>query len=154
MKIRYGDGDDRLTQVFLDVLEKYFPELGQLSVKLIFDFKKRIKQGKLILASIERTSDKIRFFSKNKIAVDGYDLILIVDNIAWTLSNDADKERIIRHELRHIFLDEDNKIQLVGHDVEDFREELTLNEDNPLWSDTLSVEVINAYITEKENGKE
>ena len=62
---RYLDCDDELVEVFLDTVEERFPSLVNLNFKLVFDLKKRIKQGKICLASIELASPKIKYFSKD-----------------------------------------------------------------------------------------
>ena len=74
---RYEDSDDELTEVFLNVMEEHFPQLQYLKFKLIYDLKQRVSKGRLVLASIETASPKIKYLSKDKIAIDGYDLLLI-----------------------------------------------------------------------------
>lgn len=150
---RYEDCNDELVEVFLDLLEHRFPAFANLNFKLIFDTKKRIKQGKLTLASIELASPKIKFFSKDDIAVDGYDYVLIVDRKAWDLANENDKKRIISHELRHVFINEKGVPKLVGHEIEDFYAELKLNEDDPEWARNLTRLVADIYEQEKELAK-
>lgn len=152
--LRYEECNDNLVEVFLDVLEKRFPVYGNLKFKLIFDTKKRVKQGKITLASIELTTPKIKFFSKDKVVVEGYDYVLIVDKKAWELSNAADKERIISHELRHVFISEKDDCKIVGHEIEDFFAEIKLNEDDPEWARKLIQLVDDVYDQEKELEKE
>ena len=84
---RYEDSDDNLTEVFLNVLEEHFPQLQFLNFKLIYDTKRRVSKGRLVLASIETASPKIKYLSKDNIAVDGYDLLLIVDQKAWEVAS-------------------------------------------------------------------
>ena len=151
---RYEECNDELVKVFLDLLENRFPAYGNLKFKLIFDTKKRIKQGKLVLASIELASPKIKFFSKDDIAIDGYDYVLIVDKKAWDLANEKDKKRLISHELRHVFINEKGDPKIIGHEIEDFYIELKLNEDDPEWARNLSGLVADIYEQEKELAKE
>jgi len=150
---RYEDCNDELVEVFLDLLENRFPAYGNLKFKLIFDLKKRIKQGKVVLASIELASEKIKFFSKDDVAVDGYDYVLTVDKKAWELANANDKKRIISHELRHVFINEKGVPKIIGHEIEDFYAELKLNEDDPEWARKLSQLVVDVYEQEKEMAK-
>lgn len=152
--LRYEDCNDSLVEVFLDVLEKRFPVYGNLKFKLIFDTKKRVKQGKVVLASIELTTPKIKFFSKDKVVVEGYDYVLTMDKKAWELANTADKERIISHELRHVFINEKEDCKIVGHEIEDFFAEIKLNEDDPEWARKLTQLVDDVYDQEKELEKE
>lgn len=150
---RYEDCNESLVEVFLDVLEERFQRLAYLKFKLIFDTKKRVSKGNTVLADIALTSDKIKFFTKDDIAVDGYDYVITVDKKAWELSNDKDKRRIISHELRHAFIDEKGSCKLIGHEIEDFYEELKLNQDDPEWSRTLARLVHDVYDQEKEMKK-
>lgn len=151
---RFIDIDESVVEVFLNVLEERFPSLGQLKIKLIFDLKRKVKQGEICLASVELTNEKVKFFSKDNIAVEGYDVVLIIDKKAWEVSNEVDRKRIISHELRHIFIKEDGKIKLIPHDVSDFRIEQKLNNDDPDWAFKLSTLVNDIYEQEKEMAKQ
>jgi hypothetical protein len=151
---RFIDGDDSVVEVFLDVMEKRFPSLIQLKIKLIFDLKRRIKQGQLVLATTELASEKIKFFSKDNIAIEGYDVLIIFDMKAWELASAADKVRIMSHELRHIFIDEAGKTKLLPHDVSDFRAEQALNTDDPEWGFKLTTLVNDIYEQEKEMARQ
>ncbi len=147
---RYIDCDESLVEVFLDVLQERFPAYQNFSFKLVFDTKRRISAGKIVLANIETTSDKIKYFSRDNIAVNGYDYIVIVDKKAWELASLVDKKRIISHELRHVFIDEKGTPKIIGHEIEDFYAELKLNEDDPEWARKLSTIVNDIYDQEKE----
>lgn len=151
--MRYEDADDALVQVFLDVMEDRFPQYQYLNFKLVYDLKKRIKTGKVTLASIELASAKIKFFSQDDKAAEGYDYILFIDHKAWGLANEVDKKRLISHELRHVFVDEKDKAKLTGHEIEDFYQELKLNEDDPEWGRKLVRLVSDIYDQEKDQAK-
>lgn len=147
---RFTDIDDSVVETFLDVMEHRFPSLVQLKIKLIFDTKRRIKEGKICLASIELANEKIKYFSKDDVAVEGYDVVIIIDMKAWELSSPADRKRLMSHELRHVFIDEQGKVKLLPHDISDFREEQKLNEDDPDWSFKLALLTNDVYEQEKE----
>jgi hypothetical protein len=146
---RYEEADNNLTEVFLDVVEKVFPQYQHFRFKLLYDLKKRVSQGKITLASIELPNPKVKFFSRDKIAVDGYDYLVIVDKKAWELSSEAVKPRLIRHEMRHVFVSEDGSPKIVGHEIEDFYAEIELNKDAPEWRRNLSMLVSDIYDQEK-----
>lgn len=155
---RYEDSDDKLTEVFLDVVEEHFPQLQYLNFKLIFDLKQRVSKGRLVLASIETASPKIKYLSKDKIAIDGYDLLVIVDQKAWEVASADQRVKLIRHELRHVQIDETGGVKLVGHEIEDFHIEVKLNADSPEWRMQLATLTRDLYeqeklmIKEKKNG--
>ena len=151
---RFVDVDDSVVEVLLDTLEERFPNLAQLKIKLVFDTKRRIKLGKIVLASTEIASEKIKFFSRDKVAVDGYDVVIIFDRKAWELASDKDRKRIMSHELRHIFITEKGKVKLLSHDVSDFIAEQKLNADDPDWGIKLAQLTDSIYEQEKEMTKQ
>lgn len=154
---RYEEADEGLVEVFLNVLDEHFSSLQYLKFKLVFDLKKRIKAGKLLMANIEVPGPKLRYFSRDKVAAEGYDFIIFVDKKAWELAGTEDRKRLIRHELRHVFIDEKGDAKLIGHDLEDFYAEIELNKDNPRWGQKLATLVKDVYEQEKmmikESGK-
>jgi len=149
--MRYEDADESLVEVYLKVAEERFSNTcANLKIKLMFDTKKRVSKGKLCLASVEIANDKIKYFTKHEVEVGGYDYILIVDRKAWELSNEKDRIRLISHELRHVFIDENDKRKILPHDIEDFVVEVKLNEDDPDWGFKLCTLVSDVYDQEKE----
>lgn len=149
--MRYEDADDSLVEVFLKVAEERFPNTcANLNIKLMFDTKKRVSKGKICLASVELANEKIKYFTKHEVEVGGYDYILIVDRKAWELANEKDRIRLISHELRHVFVDENDKRKILPHDIEDFVAEVKLNEDDPDWGFKLATLVTDVYEQEKE----
>jgi hypothetical protein len=146
---RYEDSDDGLTEVFLNVMEEHFPQLQYLKFKLIYDLKMRVSKGRLVLAAIETASPKIKYLSKDKIAIDGYDLLLIADLKAWEVASRDQRAKLIRHELRHVEIDEKGAVKLVGHEIEDFHIEVKLNADSPEWRMQLATLTNDMYEQEK-----
>lgn len=151
--IRYEDADENLVSVFLEVMEDRFPNLQQFNFKLVYDLKKRVKNGKTVLANIELASSKIKYFSQDKEVSEGYDYVIFIDQKAWSSASDKDKKRLISHELRHVFIDEKGNPKVVGHEIEDFYIEIKLNEDDPEWGVKLNRLVTDIYEQEKELSK-
>lgn len=151
--MRYEEADESLVSIFSKVLGERFAQYGYLNFKLVYDLKRRTKNGNLIMASIELASPKIKFFSQDKKAEEGYDYVLFVDKCAWILASEKDRERLISHELRHVFIDELGRPKIVGHELEDFYAEIELNRDDPEWGRKLSILVMDVYEQEKENTK-
>ena len=151
---RFIDIDDGVIEVFFNVMEERFPNLINLKIKFVFDTKRRVKQGEVVLATTELASEKIKYFSKDDVAVEGYDVVIIVDMKAWELASDKDKVRLMSHELRHIFIDETGKVKLLPHDISDFRAEQKLNTDDPDWGLNLCTLVNDIYEQEREMAKQ
>ena len=135
---RYLHSDDTLETVFYNTLNSEFNWLESVKFKLIFDTKKRISKGRVTLASVELANEKVKFFTTDDGVPEGYDCIVVVDQLAWQHANDKDKKRIISHELNHVVFNEKGKVKLVGHDVEDFAAELQKNVDDPNWANKLA----------------
>lgn len=154
MTTRYEDVNDSVVETFLDVAEEHFPNIGQLKIKFVFDTKKRIKNGRLCLGTCELASDKIRYFSKDDVAVEGYDYVLTLDKKAWQFAEPEMRKRLMRHELRHVLIDEKGKLKIAPHDVEDFRIEIKLNQDDPDWAYKLATITEAAYDQEREQAKQ
>ena len=150
---RYIDCDEKFVEVFLQVLEERFPMYGNLKFKLIFDLKKKVNKGKICIGSISLATDKIKYFTKDNVAIDGYDYVIILDKKAWDLASEVDRKRIISHELRHVFIDDKGKLKILPHDISDFVVEQKLNQDSPDWGIKLSILVNDIYEQEKEMEK-
>jgi len=151
--MRYEEANEDLVAVFLELLEDRFPGLAYLKYKLVFDNKKKVSKGKMVLADVALASERIKFFTKDNVAVDGYDYILTVNRKAWDLASEVDKRRMISHEMRHVFVDEKGNAKLIGHEIEDFYEEIRLNQDDPEWGRKLARLVKDVYDQEKEAKK-
>ena len=150
---RYTDCDESFVELFLQVLEERFPMYGNLKFKLMFDLKKKVNKGKICLGSITLASDKIKYFTKDNVALEGYDYVMILDKKAWELASLDDRKRIISHELRHVFVDDNGKLKILPHDISDFVAEQKLNQDAPDWGIKLSILVDDIYEQEKEMQK-
>jgi hypothetical protein len=131
---RYLDVDAELENTFQNILANDFPNLAGITFKLLFDTKKRVTKGNIVISSVELTNEKVRFLTADALSPEGYDCLLILDNLAWQYTPELDKKRILSHELNHVMLDEKGKLKIVGHDVEDFASEIAKNADDPNWS--------------------
>jgi len=148
---RYEDVDDSVVEVFIKVVEDWFPEVGNLKIKLMFDLKKKVSKGKMALAYIELVNEKLKFLTSSKLIKGGYEYLIIVNKVVWELADNEDRVRIIRHELRHIFEDENGKLSLLPHDISDFSEELEINKNNQNWAANLVNAALDRYEEMKGN---
>lgn len=154
MGIRYEDVNENVIETFLNVAENHFQSIGQLKIKFVFDTKKRVKNGRICLGQCELASQKIKYFSADEVAVEGYDYVVTLDKKAWQIADQTTRDRLMRHELRHILIDEKGKCKIAPHDVEDFRVEMLLNKDDPDWGHNLATITEAAYDQEKEQAKQ
>jgi len=154
MGIRYQEVSEEALELLRDVKVKYFPELKNAKIKVLFDVKKRQAGGRLELGRIMKTNDLVRHLTKEEAdGAEGYDYIITLDKTCWENIPDDDRIRILRHELRHTFVDieaESNPYKLQNHSITDFYEEVDLNQDNPRWRDRVAALTDSIYEQQKE----
>jgi hypothetical protein len=154
MGLRYEEVSDEVVTMLREIKVQYFPELKNAQIKVLFDLKKRKTGGMMVLGRIMRTNDLLRHLTIDEAgAVEGYDYIITLDKLCWDNITKADKERLIRHELRHAVFDleaESNPYKLQDHTISDFYEEIEYNKDDPRWRERLSTLVDDIYEQQKE----
>jgi len=154
---RYEEVDESVVSALSAIRRKSFPELVNAKIKPLFDLKKRVSGGAIVLARIMTPNELIKHFTadEKKGIEDGYDYILIIDKVVWQSTKDPDRERLLRHELRHTFVDieADNPYKLLDHDVSDFYEEQELNRDDPRWKERVAALTETIYEQMKDEAK-
>jgi hypothetical protein len=142
MAIRYEPTNDDVAEVLEAVRTIHFPELKNAKIITLFDLKKRTSCGNITLARIMGSNDLLRQLTRDdKVAVDGVDYIVTLDKVTWEAIERIDKVRLMRHELRHAFLDVEsasNPYKIIDHDLTDFHEEVELNREDPRWRERLA----------------
>ena len=104
--------------------------------------------GQVVQARCQKSSDLIKYFTIDEAEdEEGYVYIIYLDKLIWNNIERTDKVRLLRHELRHIWVDPDakNPYKLCDHDVSDFYDEIELNKDDPRWSERLSSLAVDLY---------
>lgn len=156
--IRYEETPEHVFKLFKEIQTTYFPELRNAKISILYDLKKSSKGGKVQFGCIKRPNDLIRHFSKDEaIAIEGYDYIIILDKVCFENVSERDRERILRHELRHTYFDidtEDNPYRLMDHDITDFYAEIELNKDDPRWGQRCAALTADIYEQVKEAAKD
>lgn len=137
---RYVETPKNVEELVEEVRSEYFPNLEGCIIKILMDTKKRTSEGNITVASVKKANNIERFLTADEMANGGVDIIMIIDsNIFYNLDRD-DQLRIVRHELRHIFYDNEAEqpYKIIGHDVNDFKIEIKLNQDDPDWDERVS----------------
>lgn len=140
MEGRFFDIDEETRSIVIDVIRNTFPELTNIKVKWLFDEKMTKSKGKYIFGKCMKASEVHRKLSEIE-TEGGYDYIIFLNGALFEAIEDGDKKRIIRHELRHILIDDEsekNPYKILPHDVEDFMDEIVLNSDDPRWGERLA----------------
>jgi predicted metallopeptidase len=151
MDSRYEVATEEINALMDDTKQKVYNGCD-FKIKILLDKKQRKKKGKVVLATTEIMQEKLKFMLSEEEGIE-YDFLTIIDSAAWEFSSDDDKIRLLRHEVQHMHTSESGKLQIVGHDVSDFYEEIKVNVDNEDWYNNLSTVVESVYEQEKDNGK-
>lgn len=155
--MRFEDGSDLAHEIMQECITEHFPELQGCRIKIIFDLKKRMSGGKIVLGSLQKPNEMLRFFTIDEAGSrEGYDYVMRLDKKAWDLMERIDQKRLIRHELKHTNVDldsETNPYKTRGHTIEDFYSEIRLNEDDPRWAERIAASTISAYEAERERNR-
>ena len=148
---QFRKADSTVYSVFLDMIEKTFPELTGYSFGLLYREKIKKSKGGVVLAEVCRPGKLLSYFAKND-AGKPFDFLIVVDEMVWVCASEQDRIRIMRHELRHIHISDKGAIMLRGHDFQDFYVEVDLNADDPSWAQKL-VEVTMAGYDQVKDGQ-
>ena len=158
MGLRYEAVTDDVRRLLDRVLKDHFTELKNAKIMALFDLKKRVSGGHIVLGHIMKTNHLLRHLTREQASsAEGYDYIISIDKKGWTAINDKDRIRLLRHELRHTHVDieaEENPYRLIDHTITDFYEEVELNKDDPKWRQRVATMIADMYEQEKEEAKE
>lgn len=136
--MKFDEVYDETYEIMKECIEEHMPELVNAKIKILFCLKKRTSGGKLVLGKMQKANNLIKYLTANEVGEDeGYDYVMTLDKVAYDLMEADDKKRLVRHELRHCFVDNDseaNPYKIIGHDIEDFHEEIELNRENVNWA--------------------
>lgn len=137
---RYSEPTQEVWDIIGKIIDDHFPYLANCHIMVLMDSKKRKSREKYIFASIKQLNEKERYLSADNYVTEGYDFLLTIDENVFDNIVVDDKIRLLRHELRHISYDPDNKkpFKVRDHDFCDFKEEIELNKDDPMWGEKLS----------------
>jgi hypothetical protein len=148
VSLRYEEADESAVMLMEEIRAEVFPWTKMAHIKVLFDLRKRKKSGMLCLAQITKANEMLRFFTRRGAeTLAGYDYVITVDKMAWRGIEYLDKVRILRHELRHICIDDEkpDPYMLIPHDVNDFELEIQSNQDDPTWGKRVAAMANAAY---------
>ena len=154
---RYYEADNSVMDLVQTLIyeDGRFPHLKPATIRGVMNSKPKIDKltSTLTFASIKLANEVEKFLTKDGHNIEGIDYIIFIDDIVWELANDADKKRVLSHELRHTFVDDKGNFRLVRHDIEDFHAEIRLNEDDPMWRQALGTVALAKIEQAKEEAK-
>lgn len=152
--MRFQDVTSNEYDVLNKVIDKSieFDGYKELNIKLIFDTKAKKKNGKYIFAYIKPVDD-LNYY----LMTDDAKYLIFLNIDLWNELEDIDKERLLRHETRHILVDHSKSkpYKLRPHTWETFREEVEEEKDSGdvFWMDRLA-EIADAMYNSENNENE
>lgn len=118
-------------------VKKEFQDLANANILILMDAKKHTYRGAITLARITKTNELMRCLTRCAAMPDGYDLIMYLDKAIWAKLDRKDRVRIVRHELRHVLVEDDSLgdavYRLEPHDIEAFIPEFDEDPDHIGW---------------------
>jgi hypothetical protein len=139
-----------------DTVARHFGHLVNAKIAVLMDTKSKKSKGRLVFGTLRKTNPIIRVLTDDGGAVaDGYDYVLVLDKFVFNAIDDADKVRIIRHELSHASVDgeKEQPYDIQNHEVEDFFSEIEYNRDDPRWTERVTAVAESMLEEEKERNK-
>ena len=156
--MRFEDAPQEAKDLLRNIRTEHFPELRNAKIKLIFDLKRRKAKGQICLARITKANDLIRLLTIDQVdPVEGYDYIISIDRTFWDAVEQADRVRVIRHELRHAYFDIDSDndpYKIIDHDITDFHAEVDANREDPRWRERCGALVDGIYEQKRDDARE
>jgi len=152
--MKYEDVSADVMDLYKKVRDEHFPDLVNTKILVLSCNKKRKHKGNIVLGTMSKPNDLVKFLTKDMEPDEGYDYIMVLDKYLIDACDKTDLERVIRHELRHTFVDieaENNPYKIVDHDFTDFRAEIVLNNDDPNWAQRAALIVDTCYENENDS---
>ena len=139
MSQRFEDASKETVDLVNVVRKEIFPELASANIKVLYDIKKRMSGGKMVLGRMQKTNDLLRHLTiEDAKDEEGFDYILYLCKAVYDNVDEGDRVRLIRHELQHCDVDLDsntNPYKLRGHEISDFYDEIEYNKNDPRWAE-------------------
>lgn len=157
MFIRFEETPNEVRDLADEIIAEFMPELRNVKIMYLFDLKKRRSGGLVILARCQKANDLLKYLTISDSGEDeGFDYFIYLDKLIWSSIEKPDKIKLLRHELRHIWVDPDsrNPYKLCDHDVSDFHEEIVLNVDDPRWGERLATLAEDLYSQQEDMEEE
>ena len=161
---KFTDADQETLDLF-ERVKKGFPDIEHAQFKLLFRTNKKGSDDFIVLAEICTFSSLVKYITSQipGLEDEGLHYCIIIDFNVWNVIDEADKWRILRHELLHaaVKFKDDGSIEYTTrkHTVESFHEEIDIESKNtsecdPRWKEKLATTAISLYDEIKEKEKE
>lgn len=97
-----------------EIIRKYHPALEEFSIAFVFRSEASTAGGRTVLGQAAKVPAKLAPFMD-------HDAIIWLAKDMWHTLNTIQKRALIDHELCHLSVGTDGSLQVVGHDIEEFK---------------------------------
>lgn len=149
--MRYENANKEVYELLTKVINENFDELSDVNFEILYDNKKKMKNGKVVPAEIKKINDLISYLSTND-----FEYMMFLNKEVWNAIKDADRYRLLRHLLCHVFIDashDDVKYNLKDHDFEAFKMEIEIESKeggDQLWQERIDAVADALYAKDEE----
>lgn len=139
-ELRYEPVPENTIELCENVRLKNFINLDGARIMYIFDNKKKVSGGRIVIARIKKMNDEMKFFTMSDSGLT-YDYCMFIDKSIWSELDKRDRQRIAFHEFCHceVNMDKKNPYGIRDHEIQGFYDELDYNEDDSRWSERLGI---------------
>jgi predicted metallopeptidase len=147
--MRYEGCTSETEALVEEIIKDEFPNLDGANIMVVMDTKKKVSSGRYIIARIKKMNDELKFFTANDFGIT-YDYVMFIDKVIFEELDLIDQKRVIYHELCHCEVDpsKTNPYGIKDHEIQGFHDEITFNEDDPRWSERISLIAESIYDVE------
>jgi hypothetical protein len=159
--MKFTDAD----QATIDLFEKVrngFSDVADAKFKLVFRDKRKGNDEHIVFAQICKSSDLVKHITMDipEYSDEGLHYTIIIDKNIWDVLEEADRFRILRHELNHcrVIFRESGEVEygLRDHEVQTFYSDIEIEGKqggDPRWIERLSTVAVALYDEMKEKEK-
>jgi len=154
MSSRFEIAPSWVVELMEEVRKEYFRGyLAWVRIAVLWDTKRREKGGQLVVGRIKKAGDVEKLLAEGHLVpaddIDGLTYMMFLDKAIFEALEKMDRVRIIRHELRHIWIEitDTGKVQykIREHDIQDFQAEVDLNGADPDWRKRVAMVSLAVY---------
>lgn len=144
---RYEEATQEPYEIINELIPTHFTPLAGSRIQVLFDTKKKMSGGKMVMGRIQSTGHLEKFLTADNDCPEGVDYIMYLDKNLWEKIEKDDKRRIIFHELNHcdVDLEKKNPYKIKDHEITMFESEFDFNADDPKWVSKLSLIMESIY---------
>lgn len=136
MSTTYKDAP-AVREIATQLIHEHHPHLTNASIRYVFRSEAQSKGGKLVLGTARKITGLNAYLFALALGTDPEDFFVIeIARDTWEVLNLKQQHALVDHELHHCALDDEGKLLIVPHDIEEF---CAIVRKHGLWEPTLEL---------------